>query len=154
MVPALRLLFCNHPTRVATMLLTAPKSPGCSTSIPRVDSLNVNQHACGGNRLSLMGASSVCLAVVPCLASPNSFFRNGIHCYAARSIFTASSQVARPSPSLRVQLPLTMSPALASIGLSTSLVGPMSFSLEVMVEELDPAVVLRLPLHTDRTAPV
>ena len=84
----------------------------------------------------------------------NGFPRHPMHCLVERSLLTASSQVAFPSVSLRVHFLVTMTLALVSTGPSTSALGPMSCSLGVTAEELDLAVVHRLPLLTQGTTPV
>jgi hypothetical protein len=150
--PALRSPFSNRPTRVVTVSLIPPNSLGFSASILLVDSLNVNRYGCGGKHLLSMGASLH--QSVPIRCSLTVFIHHDLHRHVEPLTFTAPSRAALPLPSLKVHFPVTMTQALASIGLSMSSVGPMCSSLGATIEELDPAVVLDSLLHMRRTIPV
>jgi len=143
--PALQSPFSNRPTRVVTVPLIPPNSLGFSASSLLVDSLNVNQYGCGGRRLSSMGALLHQSFLILC--SLTVFIHHDTHRHVEPSTFTAPSQAALHSPSLKVHFPVTTTQALALIGLSMSPVGPMSSSSGTMIEELDPGVVLDSLLH-------
>jgi hypothetical protein len=134
------------------MFLTPPNSLGFSTSTLLVGSLNVNQYGCGGKRLSSMGASLRQSVLIRCRLTV--FIHHDMYRHVEPSTFTAPSQAALPSPSLKVHFLLPMTQALASIGLSISPVGPMSSSSGATIEESDPVVVLETLLHIQRTIPV
>ena len=152
MAPALRSLFSNRPTQVVTMSLGRPNLIGFSASSLLVDSLNVNQYGCGGRQLMSMGASPHQPFLIRCCLTV--FIHHDTHRHVELSTFMALSRAVLPSPSLKVHFLLTMTLALASIGLSTSPVGPTSSSSGETIEELDPAVVLDSLLHMRRTIPV
>ena len=151
-VPARRSPFSHRPTQVVTMPLSLRKSLGISTSILLADSLNANRFACGGNRLMSMGASLHQSIIIR--RALTVFVHDGMHRHVERLTFMAPSQVELPSPSLRVHFLLPTTLALASVGLLTSPVGPMSSSSGVMIGESDPVVVLNSLFHMRRTAPV
>ena len=96
------------------------------------------------------------LPVVRYSAHPNRFrpSRHVLWCNLEHRIFTASYQVALRSPSPRVRFLATMSLALPSIGLSTWYLGPPSLWSGVMVEGLDPAVMLNSLFLLRRIPPV
>src|SRR6267154_3236080 len=143
--PPHRPQFSNHPTQVVTIPLTPPMSLGNSSSSLLVDSFNVNQYGCGGMRLRSMGASlhrSFLIRGGLIVFIPRDTYR-----HVEPSTFTAPSQEALPSPSLQVRFLLTMSQELASIGLSISIVGPISSSSRTTIQELELAVMLITLLH-------
>ena len=105
-------------------------------------------------------------SIIRYFARPNSFRPSRHVLRVEHPIFIASYQVALSSSSLRVhflvtmpmaQLPMaqvTMSQAQPSIGLSTWLLGPNSFWSGVMIEGLDPAVLLNTLFLLRRIPPV
>ena len=77
-----------------------------------------------------------------------------MHRLVDQSLFTALSQVALLSLSLRVPFPQITALVLVSAGLSILLVEPICYSSGTMAGELDPVVVLHSLSHTQETTPV